>query len=191
MEKQELPRITEEEIAIIKRAQAGDESAFNWIFYKYRDFVANILYGYINDWDEAQDITNVVFLKVHNKLSKFTTYDSFGGWLRILTNRTAIDYLRQTNNKRLTLSNDDVRLTSSEHVGFTEDELVNRMTVRQIFNLLDKMDPIIKQIFEMFYIDNMTVDKISQELRLPTGTIKSHLARTRKKIKTQLNLSQQ
>ena len=72
------PRITPEEIGIIKRAQAGDESAFSQIFQKYRPFVSKILFSYIKDPDEADDITNVVFLKVYKKLSTFTEYESFG-----------------------------------------------------------------------------------------------------------------
>ena len=45
------PRITSEEVGIIKRAQAGDESAFNILFHKYKGFVENILFQYIKDMD--------------------------------------------------------------------------------------------------------------------------------------------
>ena len=76
------PKITLEEIGIIKNAKAGKESAFNLIYYKYKDFVINLLYQYINDYDEAKDLSNIVFLKIYQKLSKFTDYSSFGVWLR-------------------------------------------------------------------------------------------------------------
>lgn len=182
-------RITDEEIVLIKRAQSGDITAFNRIFHKYKTFVDNILYGYIGDWDEAQDITNIVFLKVYDKLSTFTTYDSFGGWLRILTNRVAVDYLRRVKNKKYTLGEEDVRLTSDDSIEQTESDLVNQMTVDQIFEILDSFPEEIKKIFELFYLDNMTVEKISEVLGMPTGTIKSHLARTRKKLQTKLKLT--
>ena len=60
------PKITEEEIALIKSAKAGDESAFNTLFYKYKSFVDNVLFQYIKDMDEAKDLTNIVFLKVYD-----------------------------------------------------------------------------------------------------------------------------
>lgn len=72
------PRITQEEIGIIKKAQAGDKSAFSALYYRYKPFVENVLYQYIKDMDEAKEIANIVFLKVHDKLSTFTAYDSFG-----------------------------------------------------------------------------------------------------------------
>ena len=97
------PKITPEEIGIIKDAKAGKESAFNMIYYKYKEFVISLLYQYLNDMDEAKDLSNIVFLKVYQKLSKFTDYSSFGGWLRILTKNTAIDYLRTLKNKAISI----------------------------------------------------------------------------------------
>lgn len=184
MDKQKLPKITKEEIVLIKRAQSGDISAFNRIFNKYKTFVDNILYGYIGDWDEARDMTNIVFLKVYDKLPMFTTYDSFGGWLRILTNRVAVDYLRSTKNKRCTLGEEDVRLTSDISDEQSENDIVNRLTMQQILEYLDTFPNNIRKIFELFYVDNMTAEKIGEVLNIPTGTVKSHLSRTRKKLQS-------
>lgn len=182
------PRITEEEVGIIKRAQAGDESAFNALFYRYKGFVENLLFQYIKDMDEAKDVTNIVFLKVHDKLSMFTAYESFGGWLRILTNRTAIDYLRDMKNKASVLGDSDSRLPSDETSGSTEDDLVNRITYDQILAVFDKFPKTTCKVLKLFYENNMTVDQISKKLNVPTGTIKSMLSRTRRKIKKSLKI---
>ena len=183
------PRITQEEIGIIKKAQAGDESAFNVLFYKYKGFVENLLYQYIRDMDEAKDIANVVFLKVHDKLSMFSDYDSFGGWLRILTNRTAIDYLRSMKNKRVAPDEKVERLTT-DTLGSTEDDLVNHLTYKELLKEFNTFPEVTRKIFERFYIDNMTVEEISNTFnpKIPTGTIKSTLSRTRRKLKQRLKL---
>lgn len=182
------PRITPEEVGIIKRAQAGDESAFNALFYRYKGFVESLLYQYLKDWDEAQDVANIVFLKVHSKLSKFTAYDSFGGWLRILTNHTAIDYLRSRKNK----SEPDVKedRLSLDMAGSTENDLVNHLTYKQLTAEFNKLPEDVRRIFEMFYVDNLKVDEISESFnpKIPTGTIKSTLSRTRRKLKQKLHL---
>lgn len=175
------PRITPEEIRLIKDAQAGNMLAFNKLFYRYKGFVDNILYQYIKDFDEAQDITNIVFLKVYNKLSLFTDYSSFGGWLRILTNRTAIDYLRRVKDKKM-LGDDDTKV-SLEQIGTTETDLVNRMTYDQLLKEFDRFSPVHKQICLLFYEDNLTVEQISKSLNISPGTIKAILSRTRTKIK--------
>lgn len=182
------PRITPEEVGIIKRAQAGDESAFNELFKRYYPFVVNVLLQYIKDVDEAKDVGNIVFLKVHYKLSSFTTYDSFGGWLRIIANRTAIDYLREMKNKSNVLGDSDVRLTKDESTESAENELVNRMTYDQIIAEFKKLPETTCKVCMLYYVNNMTVEQINEKLRIPTGTIKSMLSRTRSKIKKQLKL---
>lgn len=182
------PRITPEEVGIIKRAQAGDESAFNALFYRYKGFVENLLFQYIKDMDEAKDVTNIVFLKVHEKLSLFTAYESFGGWLRILTNRTAIDYLREMKNKNNVLNGADDRLPSVTDNMSPEDDLVNRMTREQLKAAFKKYPETTQRIFHLFYVKDLTVEQISKTLNVPTGTIKSTLSRTRRKLKNQLKL---
>lgn len=177
------PRITSTEIEIIKKAQAGDELAFNTLFNKYKGFVENILFQYIKDMDEAKDIANIVFLKVYNKLSTFTDYSSFGGWLRIITNRTAIDYLREMENKRIVLGSEDERLSSDELKETAEEDLVNQLTYDQLLTEFKKLPESTRKVFELFYKDNLSINEISGALKVPKGTIKSTLSRTRRKIK--------
>ena len=177
------PRITQEEIGIIKKAQAGDESAFSALYNRYKPFVENVLFQYIKDIDEAKDIANVVFLKVHDKLSMFTAYDSFGGWLRIITNRIAIDYLRT---KQANIQDIEEERLSLDIPGSTEEDLVNRLTQKQILAEFKKLPEATRKVFELFYVENMTVKEISRALSIPKGTIKSTLSRTRRKLQKRL-----
>jgi len=182
------PNITPEEVGMVKRAQAGDESAFACIFKRYKGFVENVLFQYLKDMDEAKDVTNIVFLKVYEKLSTFTAYDSFGGWLRIIANNTAIDYLRAVSKSSNTLGSSDDRLSEDENKCTTGDELVNHLTYKQILELFDSLPELKREICYMFYQDGMRVEDISNALNVPTGTIKSVLSRTRRKIKKQLKI---
>lgn len=182
------PRITEEEIRLIKRAQAGDESAFAHIFKRYKGFVANILFHYLKDMDEAKDLTNIVFLKVYEKLSTFTTYSSFGGWLRIIANHTAIDYLRNLKDEEIPMDATEVRPTLDSSIYSSDDDVVNHITYKEIAEEFKKLPEQTRRIFELFYIEHLTVEEISKTMRIPTGTIKSLLSRTRKKIKQKYKL---
>lgn len=175
--------ITPEEIELIKSAQAGSESAFSMLFKKYKPFVDNLLYTYIKDRDEARDITNVVFLKVHEKLSKFTNYQSFGGWLRILTKNVAIDYLRTV--KMESAPSDEVLSNCSpdDAIDDTERSYIDKMTYDNIVKLFDTLPPSYRDVCKLFYVKNLTVTQISQALNMPKGTIKSNLHRTRKLLK--------
>lgn len=181
------PNITPEEIGIIKKAQAGDISAFNKLFKKYKRFVDHVLFSYIKDMDEAKDITNIVFLKVFNKLSTFTDYSSFGGWLRIIANRTAIDYLRQTAIKNQVFEDNENKIQLPEFYGRNENDLINQMTYDQIIKEFKNLPENHRKVNELFYVNNMKIPQIGKTLRMSEGTIKSILSRTRNKLKKRFN----
>jgi len=179
--------ITQEEIDLIKRAQSGSISAFNQIFYKYKYFVESILLSYIKDKDEARDITNIVFCKIYDKLPKFKEYNSFGGWLRILTKNTAIDYLRtvKVNFTSIDDEESDIQLETGE----SEEDLANLLTFDYVRDIISKMDSTKRQIFTMYYVDHHTISSISKRLLVPEGTIKSLLYRFRKQVFKHLKLN--
>lgn len=181
-----LPKITPEEIQTIKDAQAGSMKAFNHIFYRYKDFVDHILVNYTKDVDEAKDLTNIVFLKVYDKLSKFTRYESFGGWLRILAKNTAIDYLRTINNENDVSADDETKMLQLvDDSGDSETTMVNKMTYDYLIKLFDKLPPSYRETCKLFYVDNLTVAQIAEILKIPANTVKSNLFRMRKILKKQ------
>lgn len=177
------PRITPEEVKVIKAAQEGDKVAFSRIFKKYQGFVSSVIFNYIKDMDEAKDLANIVFLKVYNKLDTFRAYDSFGGWLRIIANRTAIDYLRENKHSFSVIDDEDVRLTTSTSISSDENDIVNRLTYEQILKEFNKLPENAQKVCELFYIESLTTEQIGKALNMPQNTVKSHLLRARSKLK--------
>lgn len=177
--------ITPEEIDLIKKAQAGNKPAFTRLFNMYKPFVDNLLYTYIKDKDEARDITNIVFLKVHEKLSQFTNYSTFGGWLRILTKNVAIDYLR-TVKPNYSLQSDTTMCQTDEEYDDAENSYINKMTYEKIVEMFEHLPIWYKDVCKLFYINNLSIVQISEALNMPKGTIKSDLHRIRKILKKQL-----
>lgn len=177
----DTPKITEKEIAIIKSAQTGDERAFSKLFKKYKPFVENLLNTYLNDMDEARDLTNEVFLKVYQKLSKFTSYESFGGWLRTMTKNTAIDYLRHKT-EDLVLDDVESGIEPQEPAGEDEQSVINKITYNHIISQIDTLPPLYGEVCKLYYRDNLTVKQIAEAKNIPKGTVKSYLFRFRKKF---------
>lgn len=184
----ENPRITSEEIALIKDAQAGNELAFNKLFEKYKNFVFIVLNQFLDDEDEAKELVNIVFLKVYNKLSTFTAYDSFGGWLRVISNRTAIDYLRNIHNNPNYVEEESIGLIPDSSTGSVESDLVNHDTYEQLIKEVEKFPESARKVFKLFYMNDQSVEQIAKRLNMPKGTVKSHLSRTRRRLKNKLKI---
>lgn len=180
------PKITLEEIGIIKDAKAGKESAFNLLYKKYKKFVVYVLNTYINDDDEANDLSNLVFLKVHQKLSKFTDYSSFGGWLRTITKNTAIDYLRTLKNKAISIDDQSTGIQLSNISEIANED--NNLTYANLIDMIEQLPETNKKIVKLYYEDGLTILQISKAINVPVGTIKSCLHRIRNNLKKQLKL---
>ena len=150
--------------------------------------IEKILFSYIHDDDESKDIANIVFLKAYDKLSTFTDYSSFGGWLRIIANRTAIDYLRKIKEKSMELGEDMGRLPIELTSSSEEEDLVNLLEHEFLLKEFEKLPKKTQKIFNLFYVEDLSVDEISKVLKTPTGTIKAALSRTRRKIKNNLKV---
>lgn len=182
------PKITAEEIALIKSAQAGNEPAFNKLYEKYKNFTTNILYKFIKDYDESREINNIVWLKVYNKLSKFKDYSSFGGWLRILTNHTAIDYLRTLNNSTYVSDSMAQFVPEVESEDDYGKSTVDNITYNQLIEMFNQFPEDVRRVFKLYYVDGLTVSEIKKATNIPEGTIKSHLSRKRRLLKQKLKL---
>lgn len=180
--------ITPEEINLIKKAQAGSKLAFSQLFKRYKPFVDSLLCSYIKDKDEARDITNVVFLKVHEKLSSFTNYHSFGGWLRILAKNVAIDYLRTAKNS--SPLQETISSALDEGTLNMENSYVNKMTYDALVKMINSLSPPYRDSCYLFYVENLTIEQIATALNIPIGTIKSNLNRGRKLLRNRLKLKE-
>lgn len=181
------PKITDEEIALIKSAQAGEMSAFNKLYHKYSGFTTNLLYRFLKDYDEARDINNIVWDKVYRKLSKFTNYSSFGGWLRVLTNRTAVDYLRKLKPDKNVPESSMSFAFDPQDVSY-DQSTVDETDYNRIVAMFKQFPEDVRRVFELHYVEHLTVKEISDILKMPEGTIKSHLSRKREQLKKQLKL---
>jgi len=178
------PRISDEEVSLIKRAKAGDESAFTMLYNKYEKYVTSTALSFVRDMDTAKDLTIQTFVDAYEHLSSFEDYDSFGGWLRTITCRNAIDYIRKEKHYSDDVIKSDDRLSLLNNVS-SENELdiVDRVTFSQILDEFDKLPSQHKRICELFYINELTALQVSKKLEIPIGTVKSVLSRIRKRLK--------
>ena len=170
---------SENEIKLIKQAQAGSERAFNQLFYRYQTFVDKQLIHYIKDEDEAKDLTNIVFIKVKNNLSKFTDYNTFGGWLRIIARNTAIDYLRIRSNKnKFKPKTDD--FTKNVEIS-SSDDVISSLEIKDIEKYLLKKS---KKQYEVFHCiaSGLTPLETAKALNMNHNNVKSIISRLRPKL---------
>jgi len=142
---------------------------------------------YSNNYTEAEEIINDSFLKIFKKIGNFVpghhSFEaSFVGWIKKIFIHTAIDHYRK-NNKAYTISlRDDSHFEIAENSGSP----VDHMSYKEIIELVQKLSPTYRTVFNLYVLDGYKHEEISKQLNISVGTSKSNLAKARMNIQKML-----
>lgn len=152
--------------------------------------------------DEAQDLTQEVFLKVYNNLASFDPErGSFRAWITTVTRNQVVDHFRRTQHLRLTDSLDEPSERDREHnesrAGRASedrakalvdhrlsphDEAVRRELAEAVEKALDRLRPELREPVVLRDLEDLSYGEIAQMLQLPEGTVKSRISRGRAEL---------
>src|SRR3989441_3830060 len=88
---------------LIKSALAGREAGFEELVRRYQRPIAAYVYRMVGDYDSALDLTQEVFIKVYNSLSRYRSEFKFSTWIYKIAHNAAIDHLRRGSAREQTL----------------------------------------------------------------------------------------
>src|SRR5215468_3224806 len=92
--------------SLIERCLAGDQSAWEQIVRQYWRKVFNIAYKFVSRHDEAEDLTQDIFLKIYKSLHTFDRRANFQTWLISISRNLCIDHYRSVRKERETMARD-------------------------------------------------------------------------------------
>ena len=178
---------------LVRRCVAGDAAAWEEIVQKYHRRIYNICYRFAGSANDAEDLTQEVFIKIYRTLN---TYDvergAFMTWVTTMTRNLLVDHFRKTKNERIT---DSLEATPSGHEdamplseripdqGPTPDAGVqSRETSEAVHQALQKLSPELREAVILRDLQDMDYREIATVLRVPEGTVKSRINRGRAEL---------
>jgi len=176
--------MTEE--VLVRRIIAGDDKAFEYLVEAYNKKVFNIALRILNNYEDASDITQDIFLKIYRKIHTFKENCSFYTWVYRLSVNTCIDELRRRKNFN-TVSIDSSLPTEDGEMSWdiaddsdSADELLQKKEVRQILRrAISQLPDIYRVLLILREYDGLSYQEISQIINIPIGTVKSRINRAR------------
>jgi RNA polymerase sigma-70 factor, ECF subfamily len=176
---------TENPIATtVYAAQNGDRQAFGQLVENFERAVYATAFRRLGNHAEAQELCQEVFLQAMRKLDQLTDPRCFGGWLRSITDRMAIN--RMTRRGPNTCKDADT-LTSECIENRTPLMIVlDREREDQVHNGLRKLRALDRETLVAFYFDGRSINEMSQKFKTPVGTIKRRLHVARKRLAKEL-----
>ncbi len=184
-----------EDFELIKRAQKGDQLAFEQLIYRYDRQVVNIAMSFRNSEDEAKDIYQEVFIRVYRGLKNFKFKSEFSTWLFRITTNVCISYKSKKDrnahdsiDKTVSKDEDEIRAVSD----FIESEddvsktLENKEKGEQISKALEQLPAQQKLAFTLKHFDGFKIKEISEMMQCAEGTVKRYLFNASRKMREQL-----
>jgi RNA polymerase sigma-70 factor, ECF subfamily len=179
--------------ALIRRCVAGDAAAWEDIVRQYHRRIYNICYRFAGSTDEAEDLTQDVFIKMYKTLS---TYDlergAFMTWVTIITRNLLVDHFRKSKYDRVTdsldtpVSEHEDAMPLSDHIedkGPAPDTQVQRREASEtVHQALQKLSPELREAVILRDLQDMDYREIATALRVPEGTVKSRINRGRAEL---------
>jgi len=173
---------------IIERCLNGDQAAWESIVRMYRRKVFNVAYKFVGRHDQAEDLTQDVFLKLYKSLDTFDRRANFQTWLISVSRNLCIDHYRAVRKERETINRD---VDPADFAPVSPDpradaQLEQRDRVRLLRQALDKLAPTLRTAVMLRDIQELTYQEIADKLHLPEGTVKSRINRGRTELARQI-----
>ena len=172
---------------IISLVLKGDHNAYSLLVERYRSYVFTLTLRFTRNREDAEEISQDIFIKAYRSLADFKGTAKFSTWLYTIVNTTCITFLRK---KRLDIKSlDDERtfeVADSQDSGFRANQVEQKSRQNMVNQAIAMLNPDDAQIITLFYKNEQSLEEISQILGLEANTAKVRLHRARTRLKEKM-----
>ena len=169
---------------LVRSAQAGDREAFGRLVEQFEPTVQAIALRRLGNVGEAMELTQEVFLHVMRRIDQLREPERFAGWLRQVAVRMAINHVTR---KPSPFTVETVVLEGAfESADEPIEALITRERAQRLWEALERLKPLDRETLLAFYIRDLSLLEMAEELDVPLGTIKRRLHTARKRLRTEL-----
>ncbi|MCG8650911.1 MAG: sigma-70 family RNA polymerase sigma factor [Pirellulales bacterium] len=173
---------------LVRAAQQGNQDAFGELFERYRPGIVALAMRRVRNADEAEELTQDVFIQAMQKIHQLRVPEAFGGWLRRIVHRMAINRMTRT---RTALACDPETLEATCLAdGNPEEAAEDREQAAAIRKSIDRLGQLDQQTLKAFYLQSKSLVEMSLEFDAPVGTIKRRLHVARKRLAKEMDVMQ-
>jgi RNA polymerase sigma-70 factor (ECF subfamily) len=177
-----------QEGALVRRAQSGDETAFQELVEKYQSKVFSIIHGIVRQRNDVEDIAQQVFAKVFFSIRNFDFRSSLITWIYKITVNECFDYLRKKKVRKLVyesdLSEDEVRRVENTEPSVDRAPSADTTLARRdyVLKLMSRVSEEERALLMLKEVEGYSVEELADMMSMNENTIKVKLFRARQKL---------
>ena len=172
---------------LITHAIGGRERGFEELVRRYQRPITSYVFRMVGNYEASLDVTQEVFIKVYNSLSKYSPEYKFSTWLYRIAHNAAIDHMRRNsvNAQSLEAENADgsyqIQIESSRPSPEQDHERTEwRAEIEAVVKCLP---PAYRDLILLRHSQDLSYDEIAEVTGLPLGTVKNRLFRAREMMR--------
>ena len=155
-------------VELVIRAKQNQDGAFSEIYDLYFKKIYTFIYYRVSHKEIAEDLTEEVFIKIYEKISKLSDPRLFEGWLYQISRNRVIDYYRQ---KKTLVSLEEVENTLVYESNIL-DTLHLKDQQKTLLRLLSELTPEQQTIIKLKFLEDLSNEEISQIVKKSEGAIR-------------------
>ncbi len=182
---------------LVSRVQAGDSDAFRQLFEKYHRRAFAVSLGVVKNKQDAMDVVQDAFIKVHHHIHNFQGSSSFYTWLYRIVMNLSIDHVRRVKRKKGmdyddAISREDDAAGDGALLPTIMDSNPAKTVMRRelsgaIQAALDDLPEYHREVILLREVEGLSYEEMSEVLEVPKGTIMSRLFHARRKMQAHLS----
>jgi RNA polymerase sigma-70 factor (ECF subfamily) len=172
--------------ALVRHARGGSRSAFDELARRVRDRVRYWARRVVGDDDDAEDVAQLVLVRMHERIDEFEGRSRFGSWLYRITRNVALERRRADARRTALLSrelasaSEDTRVTE---VGEVTDAARLHRLVAAYFG---ELSPRQREVFDLVELRGVPVSEVAARLAIEASTVRVLLLRARRTIRSRM-----
>lgn len=166
---------------LVQLAQKGDKKAYDHLLSRYHHKIKQIIYFYVNEHANTNDLVQEVLLKVFRSLPDFKEESEFSTWLYRIVQNTIKNYFRAVS---LRLDS-ETQFANEQYISLCsspEYQLMSMELGELVENALARLSEDLRLCYGMHVFEGETYETIAQRMRCPIGTVRSRIFRARKLV---------
>jgi RNA polymerase sigma-70 factor (ECF subfamily) len=170
---------------LVAEIKGGNKLAFTELVNRYRGQVAALAYKMVNDYDEAADISQIVFVKMSKNLWRYDDNKKFYTWLYRITVNAAIDYIRKHKRHRhepLENFRETMENLEADPESYFRRQQISGFISQATKSLNDKQ----RSAFILRDVEGCKIDDVANIMNMPEATVRWYLHRARTKVRKEL-----
>lgn len=184
----------EEVQELVRRTLEGDDRAFAELFERYRQKVFRISFRFTRDYDDAMDLVQTTFIKVHRSLDSYRAESSFATWISRVATNCGIDLVRQRKREAKVNLDDALELADEALIDAGQGgprlspsaEVGNAELGEMIREAVEELSEKHRSVFVLHCVQGTPYKEIAEILGISIGTVMSRLFHARRYLRKSL-----